>query len=123
MTKPTPGTDLLTLIAQAREATSDLRAAMKDLKAARQEAETAIAALLEDAVVDRLDAAVRRETAVMGEQFQQATRAATARVAEACDELYQNYLRGESRSSVSMPEVMAARQLLRTWEEQRTQRT
>jgi len=123
VTKPTPGTDLLTLIAQAREATSDLRAAMKDLKAARQEAETAIAALLEDAVVDRLDAAVRRETAVMGEQFQQATRAATARVAEACDELYQNYLRGESRSSVSMPEVMAARQLLRTWEEQRTQRT
>ena len=70
-----------------------------------------------------LDAVVDRELAALGEQFRKATRAATARVAEVCDELLENYLRGESRSSVSMPEVMAARQLLRKWEEQRTQRT
>jgi hypothetical protein len=118
VSRPEPGPDLLTLIAQAREATSDLRAAMKDLKTARQEAETAVAALLEDAVVGQLDAAVARETAAMGEQFRQATAAATAKVARVCDELYQQYLRGESRRDIPLSEVMAARQLLRRWEAQ-----
>jgi hypothetical protein len=116
MSRPTPGPDLLTLIAQAREATSELRAAIKDMKTAKRDAEEGIAKLMQDAVVDHLDAIVKRETAEMGAQFKAATDAATAKVAAVCHELFENYMRGESRNNVRLDEAMAARQLLRRWD-------
>jgi hypothetical protein len=117
--QPATQPDLLTLIEQAREATRDLRAAMKDLKQARRDAEEAIAKLIQDAVVDHLDAVVKREVDAMGEQFQLATRAACDRVAEVCNQLYDNYMRGETRKGISIAEVMDARQTLRKWHEER----
>lgn len=118
VSRPTPGPDLLTLIEQAREATRDLRATIKDLKQAQRDAEQGIARLMQDAVVDHLDAVVKREVEQMHGEFKAATEAATRRVAEVCNELYDNYLRGESRKGVSIADVASAKQTLRKWAEE-----
>jgi hypothetical protein len=115
LSRPTPGPDLLTLIEQAREATRELRATLKDVKTAQRDAEEGIARLMQDAVVDHLDAIVKRETAEMGAQFKAGTDRAVERIQQVCNELLETYMRGEARNSASLDEVMAARQVLRKW--------
>jgi hypothetical protein len=115
LSRPTPGPDLLTLIEQAREATRELRATLKDVKTAQRDAEEGIAKLMQDAVVDHLDAIVKRETAEMGAQFKDGTDRAVERIQQVCNQLLETYMRGEARNSASLDEVMAARQVLRKW--------
>jgi hypothetical protein len=115
VSRPTPGPDLLTLIEQAREATRDLRATMKDLKQAQRDAEQGIAKLMQDAVVDHLDAIVKREVEAVRGQFGEFSRALYDKVAKECERLMELYMRGEARHGVSLSEVMAAKQVLRKW--------
>ena len=116
MTRPSPGPDLLTLIEQAREATRELRATLKDVKAAQRDAEEGIARLMQDAVVDHLDTIVKREVEAMRGQFKAGSDALYAKVSDECHRLMETYMRGEARNSASLDEVMAARQVLRKWD-------
>jgi DNA primase large subunit len=115
MSRPTPGPDLLTLIDQARDATRELRAAINDVKAAKRDAEDGIAKLMQDAVTDHLDAIVKREVEQVQGQLKQFAADLYAKVAKECERLQETYMRGEARHSVSLDEVMAARQVLRKW--------
>ena len=96
---------------EANEAAANLRAALREHRELTRQAVT-------DQVDELIRGYVNRGLDQLGKEIRAFMDQATAKISREIQGLYDTYMRGEQREVVSIPEVMAARQTLRTWNDQ-----